>query len=849
MPRPVQAVLVLLHVLFVATLVGAVRALSAASSVDAVDGYLLGLLLYASLPGVAAFVLSLRVRHGGVRVWYGLLAVQVWIVLGALAGLGGGAGLEGVARLVMPTAVLVLLGRAESRQWFRSSPELRAEQRLFSFARMMTLRRDGGQTALEYLGLVLVVVALVGGLTATGVGRQLTAEIRAAICSLTGSSCPAPGRDVVAGGGDAAGDGGGDGLGGTGAGGSSGADGGSAHGGGESGLTGGSGSTGTSGATEGATTTTGATDGTATTGSDSTGGSGTDGGAGSSDSGTDGGAGSSDSTGGSSIDGGTGGTESGGGSGRPTGSTGGSSAGGATGTSGATGATGASGTTGSQPGSASPQDRAALPPADFIVPVDAGRPAGPHGGGFLDGLVGDGLGGDVQGVVDAVLRPGETGRRIVDQWRRDTRGAEGKWARGDYIGAVWDGNKAVGGAGAGMAIPGSGARVDAEVRDAERAHLSERIPLTATPAGRKAWWDGLSPEERERYIELVPERIGNLDGIPALARDAANRRNLPALIDKLEGVDTDKARDQLAGLREIQRQLDEDAKPPMYLIGIGDEGNGRAIVSFGDPDASRHVSAYVPGLNTSLDEEFAKNDIGRARDTAIGAQGYDESTASIVWLGYDAPQLPDKDGVAGYFAVMGTGRAEKGGAAYRDFMDGISVTNRNEDPHLTAIGHSYGSRTVGAAAARPGGIPGVDDIILVGSPGVGVDHAVDLGVGSAHVFVGAAANDPVTKLPSRTQVVVGGVGLVLGGPGGAYLAGDLADPGDDDLWFGKDPASEAFGARRFPVADGPPLVGGGGISLDSHANYFSPERDAVSADSIALIVSGNADRLKMEEPK
>ncbi|MEU3880067.1 alpha/beta hydrolase [Streptomyces californicus] len=835
MPRPVQAVLVLLHVLFVATLVGAVRALSAASSVDAVDGYLLGLLLYASLPGVVAFVLSLRVRHGGVRVWYGLLAVQVWIVLGALAELGGGAGLDGVARLVMPAAVLVLLGRAESRQWFRCSPEQRAEQRLFSFARMMTPRRDGGQTALEYLGLVLVVVALVGGLMATGIGGQLTAEIRAAICSLTGSSCPAPGHDVVSGGGDA----GGDGRGGGDA--SSGTAGGSTDGGGESSLTGGTGSTGTSGATDGTATTTGAADGTATTGGD--GGSGTDGGSG------DGGR----------TDGATGGS-----TGRPTGSNGGSGAGGTTGASGTTGTTGTSGTTGagasgsagaqagttgSQPGSGSSQDHAALPPADFIVPVDAGRPAGPHGGGFLDGLVGDGLGGDVQGVVDVVLRPGETGRRIVDEWRRDTRGAEGKWARGDYIGAAWDWNKAVGGAGAGMAIPGSGARVDAEVRDAERAHLSERIPLTATPAGRKAWWDGLSQEERERYIELVPERIGNLDGIPALARDAANRRNLPALIDKLEGVDTDKARDQLAGLREIQRQLDEDGKPPMYLIGIGDEGNGRAIVSFGDPDASRHVSAYVPGLNTSLDEEFAKNDIGRARDTAIGAQGYDESTASIVWLGYDAPQLPDKDGVAGYFAVMGTGRAEKGGAAYRDFMDGISVTNRNEDPHLTAIGHSYGSRTVGAAAARPGGIPGVDDIILVGSPGVGVDHAVDLGVGSAHVFVGAAANDPVTKLPSKTQVVVGGVGLVLGGPGGAYLAGDLADPGDDDLWFGKDPASEAFGARRFPVADGPPLVGGGGISLDAHSNYFSPERDAVSADSIALIVSGNADRLKMEEPK
>ncbi|MFE6773193.1 alpha/beta hydrolase [Streptomyces fimicarius] len=805
MPRPLQAVLILLHVLFVATLVGAIRALSTASSVDAVDGYLLGLLLYASLPGVAAFVLSLYVRHGGVRVWYGLLAVQAWIVLGALAELSGGSGGEGVARLVIPAAGIVLLCRPESRRWFRSELEQRAEQRLFSFARMMKLRRDGGQTALEYLGLVLVVVALVGGLMATGTGRQLTAEIRSAICELTGSSCPAPGHDLVAGGGSADGSGNGSGSdssGGSGSAGAGGSGGGDASGvgdgGGESSLTGGTGSTGTSGDTGG----------TATAGS----------------------------TAGSGGSAGTGGT---------TGSTAGSTAG----SNGSAGAPGDATRPQGNASSPSTQGGDTFPPGDVIVPVDAGRPAGPNGGGFLGGFLGDGLGGDVQGVVDAVLRPGDSGRRIVDQWGRDTRGAGEKWARGDYIGAAWDWNKAVGGAGAGLAIPGSGARVDAEVRDAERAHLSERIPQNASPAERKAWWDGLSPEERERYIELVPERIGNLDGIPVLARDAANRRNLPALIDKLEGVDTDKARDQLAGLREIERQLNENGKPPMYLIGIGDEGNGRAIVSFGNPDASQHVSAYVPGLNTSLDEEFAKNDLGRARDTAIGAQGYDESTASIVWLGYDAPQLPDKDGVAGYFAVMGTGRAEKGGEAYRGFMDGISVTNQNKDPHLTAIGHSYGSRTVGAAAAKPGGIPGVDDIILVGSPGVGVDHAVDLGVGSEHVFVGAAANDPVTKLPSKTQVVVGGIGLALGGPGGAYLAGDLADPGDDDLWFGKDPASKAFGARRFPVADGPPLVSGSGISLDSHSNYFSPERDAVSADSIALIVSGNADRLKMEEPK
>ncbi|MGW6637680.1 alpha/beta hydrolase [Streptomyces cyaneofuscatus] len=767
MPRSLQAVLILVQLQFVATLVGAIGALSTASSVDAVDGHLIGLLLYASLPGISAFVLSLYVRTGGVGVRRGLFGVQVWLVLGAVAELSSGAGAQGVARLALPVAVALLLARPGCRRWFRLGPGERAGRRSFSLARMVRLRRDGGQSALEYLGLVLVVVALVGAMTAAGIGQQLTAEMRAAICSLTGSSCPAAGSDVIAGpgGGGGSGDGGGGAEG-------SGADSGRVSG-GEAG----------SGADSGR-----VSGGEAGSGASSGGG------------GTGGGEGASSGSGGS------GGTET-----------------------------------------------------STFPDVDAGRSGGSGGAGrpsgprtsptFLDGFLGDGLGQDLRGVAGAVLSPGESGHRIVEQWERDSRGAREKWGRGDHVGAAWEWNRAVGGGGAALGLPGAGARVDQQVREDERRYLDARIPQSATPHQRKAWWDGLSPERRERYIELTPERIGNLDGIPVAARDAANRKNLPELIRKLEGTDTDKARKQLAGLREIDRQLKENGQPPMYLIGIGDEGNGRAIVSFGNPDASRHVSAYVPGLNTSLDEEFAKNDLGRARDTAIGAQGYDESTASIVWLGYDAPQLPDGDGVAGYFAVMGTARAEKGGLAYRDFMGGIAATNGNEDPHLTAIGHSYGSRTVGAAAAVPGGIPGVDDIILVGSPGVGVDHAVELGVGSRHVFVGAAANDPVTKLPSKAQVVVGGVGLVVGGPGGAYLAGDLADPGDDDLWFGKDPASKAFGARRFPVADGPPLVGGDGVNLDAHSNYFSPERDAVSADSIALIVSGNADRLKMEEPK
>ncbi|MFE4921391.1 alpha/beta hydrolase [Streptomyces sp. NPDC056661] len=388
----------------------------------------------------------------------------------------------------------------------------------------------------------------------------------------------------------------------------------------------------------------------------------------------------------------------------------------------------------------------------------------------------------------------------------------------------------------------------AAVRGAARGYLKDAIPHDASPAERKAWWAGLTQEQREEYLAVYPDQIGNLDGIPALVRDAANRDNLQLLIGKLGARDDERAETQLAGLREIERQLHDDRKPPMFLLGIGDEGNGRAIVSYGNPDAARNVSAYVPGLGTSLDDEFAKNDLKRARDTAIGTQRHDSSSAAIVWLGYDAPQTPIDDPL-GSLAVAGGERAEKGGAAYNSFMRGLAVTNENENPHLTAIGHSYGSRTVGAATQQVGGIPGVDDIVLVGSPGVGVDRAEDLGVGKDHVFVGAAEHDVVTRVPSRKQATVGVMGLITAGPVGSYIVGDIADLGDDDLWFGKDPASKAFSARRFHVDEGPQLVSSDGLSIDAHSQYFDPERNAVSADSIALVAAGQSRELKMEEPR
>ncbi|MGW3635956.1 alpha/beta hydrolase [Streptomyces sp. NPDC005122] len=399
---------------------------------------------------------------------------------------------------------------------------------------------------------------------------------------------------------------------------------------------------------------------------------------------------------------------------------------------------------------------------------------------------------------------------------------------------------------------------DAEgVSSAAREYLLRHMPLDRSPSDRKKWWDDLSDEEREEYKRGFPEVIGNLDGIPAVVRDEANRENLQMLIAKLEGQHDDDSQTKLDGLKGIQENLLAGGQPPMYLLGIGDEGNGRAIVAYGNPDTSKNVSTYVPGLTTALNGDFVDSTMKRAQDTALAAGEISphSSTSSIVWLGYDAPQLSAGDMLTSR-SVMFRDDAEAGAPTYDEFMAGISATHQHGDPHVTAIGHSYGSLTVGLAAQEKGGIPGADDIILVGSPGTGADSADQLNVGKGHVFVGAANHDVVTMAPAREQsagaLTGGALGLVAGGPAGAVLGatagGSATDPGGDDLWFGKDPASKAFGATRFQVSDGPTLLEDHG-KMQAHSNYFTPTKDQISADNIARIVTGKSDEITLERPR
>ncbi|WP_239648583.1 alpha/beta hydrolase [Nocardiopsis chromatogenes] len=241
------------------------------------------------------------------------------------------------------------------------------------------------------------------------------------------------------------------------------------------------------------------------------------------------------------------------------------------------------------------------------------------------------------------------------------------------------------------------------------------------------WWEGLSQAEREEVMEEEPEHIRNLDGIPAEVRDELNREFLDAEVERMleeEGLsadevldyDLDQVRDnpvpgapslELWEMTKLQRTVGQDGSDH-YIMGLDPE-EGRAIVSAGNPDTADNVATLVPG--TGIEWTAINGQLGRAENVRGAAERFDEEAdhAVISWIGYDSPNRLQ--------APWG-GKADDGKDDLQDFQYGLRVTHEGGPSNNTLIGHSYGSVVVGHAAQNDSGAY-VDNIILVGSPGVG----------------------------------------------------------------------------------------------------------------------------------
>src|SRR2546423_5256920 len=165
------------------------------------------------------------------------------------------------------------------------------------------------------------------------------------------------------------------------------------------------------------------------------------------------------------------------------------------------------------------------------------------------------------------------------------------------------------------------------------------------------------------------------------------------------------------------------------------------------------------------------------------------------------------------------------------FQAGLGVThvgvNQDFTPaHTTVIGHSYGSTVVGVAQ-RDVGLH-ANDLIFVGSPGVGVDNAAGLHMDGSHVWSSHLTNDPIlgAKNIHHTGKDVA-LNVVLPG------AGTIDFATNDQLLYGTNPDSPDFGGHHFASQDGTPGYQDFG---KAHSEYWDPY--SASLNNIGHIVAG-----------
>lgn len=329
-------------------------------------------------------------------------------------------------------------------------------------------------------------------------------------------------------------------------------------------------------------------------------------------------------------------------------------------------------------------------------------------------------------------------------------------------------------------------------------------PAGAPPSGgaqeNAQWWSGLSAQEQSNYLSTYGADIGAMDGLPSEVRHEAN---MAALRHDAEHGEDRQASQAL--LERIEASQSGPASDRLLLLGFQPKdgsADAQAIVAISNPDTADNVGIFVPGTGT--DVASIGGNIDRMADLQAQAETIPGSgqTSTIVWLGYDAPDhLP---------AAVLSGYATDGAPALRDFTVGLRESHQGPDANVTVIGHSYGSTVVGTADAMAGHGLAVNDIIAMGSPGMGyearerqgwfdsawVDDTSDLHIDSDHFWAGAASDDVV----SYTEV------------------------------HGNSPVDWSFGGQRI-TTDG----------ASGHSDYWNPGTEALRNQ--AYILTGNYDQV------
>lgn len=340
---------------------------------------------------------------------------------------------------------------------------------------------------------------------------------------------------------------------------------------------------------------------------------------------------------------------------------------------------------------------------------------------------------------------------------------------------------------AGTALRGVGVR-DA-FAPADFASLVSWVPVadpvclapgpSGPPEAVALWWAALPLATQLAALRADPAALGGRDGLPAWARDMANRRLLSVALD-----DPSLAVDAGRTAQTVARQIeDEEAAGRTVQLQLLDLSGDRVILGLGDLDAADAVALLVPGVRNTPRDDLAAL-VGNARNVGRAAQlvAPGRTVATAVWLGYDSPSRFDQ--------ILSRREAVEGGAKLAGSLAGLEAARKAvaaRDPRTTVLAHSYGTVVVDEAADVPGRLD-AEAVVLLGSPGM-EDDAESLEV--AEVYDAAAPDDPIAF--SR--------------------------------WFGQWTGSPAYGSTGLPTG---PHTG--------HSDYYDPKGPTLAA--VGEVVAG-----------
>jgi hypothetical protein len=218
----------------------------------------------------------------------------------------------------------------------------------------------------------------------------------------------------------------------------------------------------------------------------------------------------------------------------------------------------------------------------------------------------------------------------------------------------------------------------------------------------------------------VTQTLGDLAS-PRPARRAWGLREFEAIIGELDGA---------VGL------LSALAQPDRQVLVFDPSGSGSIVEVVGQLDTADHVAVVVPGMGTTV-QHFDTGVADRARRLRSAAERRGGGLAVLAWFGYEAPRSLD------LIDAADEDLATAGAARLAEFVH--DLTQQRTDAHHSVVAHSYGS-VVAGLAAHLHGLP-VDDLVVLGSPGLGVARAGELRLKpGARLWALKARLDPVAAV-------------------------------------------------------------------------------------------------------